>query len=385
MPTPEGLVTFERSRGEPPASRAGRVWRALSASAARSGRSRAAVALALARVWRRTGIRPGEALRGELERLPRALLRACTSKPALMALQDALNPPELTSVTEDKVLFQAVCEGLGIPVPRAFAVVRRGGTGWVAPGTPVAGRDAWLPALERVLPAAFVTKPARGVYGDAVTAWRRAGDDFVDHRGARCGPEGLLAALTTHPRHDAFLVQERLESHPDIARLTGTSTLQTVRVTTLADPDGGARVLFAEWKLVLGDQVVDNFRGGATGNLIAAVARDTGRLGPAAHPAAGGAGLEVFARHPVTGLPLTGAALPDWAALGATVLRAARLLLPLRTLGWDVGLTPRGPVLVEANRWWDPMNHLLVVPQPPGVAYPEVADAVAQVRAAARR
>jgi hypothetical protein len=34
--------------------------------------------------------------------------------------------------------------------------------------------------------------------------------------------------------------------------------------------------------------------------------------------------------------------------------RCAELLLPQRTMGFDVGLTPSGPVLVEANRGYDP-------------------------------
>jgi len=29
---------------------------------------------------------------------------------------------------------------------------------------------------------------------------------------------------------------------------------------------------------------------------------------------------------------------------------------PLRTIGWDVALTPNGPRIVEGNVWWDPPN-----------------------------
>jgi hypothetical protein len=30
--------------------------------------------------------------------------------------------------------------------------------------------------------------------------------------------------------------------------------------------------------------------------------------------------------------------------------------LPARLLGWDVAFTPNGPVIIETNACWDPLN-----------------------------
>jgi hypothetical protein len=52
--------------------------------------------------------------------------------------------------------------------------------------------------------------------------------------------------------------------------------------------------------------------------------------------------------------------LPHWQEARKLAERAARLFLPLRTIGWDVALTEEGPLLLEGNAEWDPFNHLVV-------------------------
>jgi hypothetical protein len=49
-----------------------------------------------------------------------------------------------------------------------------------------------------------------------------------------------------------------------------------------------------------------------------------------------------------------GFAIPLWAEACALVERAALAFLPLRTIGWDVAVTPRGALLIEGNVTWDP-------------------------------
>jgi glutathione synthase/RimK-type ligase-like ATP-grasp enzyme len=41
--------------------------------------------------------------------------------------------------------------------------------------------------------------------------------------------------------------------------------------------------------------------------------------------------------------------LPEWTALTALCLKAARAFPGLRMQAWDIALTERGPVLVEVN------------------------------------
>jgi hypothetical protein len=45
-----------------------------------------------------------------------------------------------------------------------------------------------------------------------------------------------------------------------------------------------------------------------------------------------------------------------WNAVVELGKKAALAFLPSKCLGWDIAVTPAGPVLIEANRYWDPHN-----------------------------
>lgn len=365
-------------------SRATRVRRILSrleTAAVKADRGRLAVLTQVIQTWRDTGIRPAEALALGLgdPGLPREVLGGCFGKARLMALQDALNPRDLVALTEDKGVFYARCEALGIPVPRTFAAVEAGG-GWVAEGQPPADHEAWARHLDAVLPASFVTKPSLGVYGEAVTLWTRSPAGFTDHLGCTFTAAELHRKLTSHPKYRRFLVQERLVNHAEIVGLTGCAFLQTVRVATLVSADGAPEVLYAELKVIAGDRVTDNYCGGTVGNLVVNVARETGALAHARRASPDGVGAEIVPAHPATGVPFEGFALPDWPALLALAGRCALAFLPLRTIGWDLALTPRGPVVVEGNRWWDPPNDALLGPHPPGFGLHDLVHGAERLR-----
>jgi putative polysaccharide biosynthesis protein len=376
----EHVIEFEQA-AQSRIDRLRRLTRRLSAAASRSGLSRLAIAVRLIDVWRRTGIRPGEAASLGLgdPAISAESLSGCFSKRELLELQNALNPAELICLTEDKSLFYPFCQGLGIPVPATLAIVSRAG-GWAGAGGAVTAREAWVRHFAEALPSTFITKPARGVYGVGFTAWTRTESGFADHQGRSHTAAELYDRLISNPRHRSYVVQERLENHPDIIRLTGSQTLQTVRAATLVEPDGCPRFLYAEWKVAVSPNVIDNFRGGKTGNLAVNVGRDSGMLSQALRRSPDGVGYEAIPNHPDTSLPLEGARLPDWSALADLVVKCAVLFLPLRTIGWDVALTPRGPVIVEGNRWWDPPNAAVLGPAVPGVAQPEMVSGAALLR-----
>jgi len=317
----------------------------------------------LGRLYRYHDYRPRQAHHEGLSNpaLGKDRLGAVISKHRLMALQDRLNPTSHICMTADKAVFYVHARALGLPVPRLYGVVDRP-AGWTAEGIPLRGDGEWerfLSALE----GEIIVKPAQGMYGRGIRAYRRVEGGFEDSQSSQVLTASSVAKSLLSDPARRLVVQQRLRNHPAIVELTGTDTLQTVRVRTLVAASGDVIVGSCFMKVAVGRQIRDNIEGGLTGNFLAALGHEDGRLRlPVAYKKTG-RGVSPVPLHPESGSALEGFSVPWWKEAKALARKAAALFLPLRTVGWDIAVTCDGPVLVEGNRWWDPANLLAALPQ----------------------
>jgi len=269
----------------------------------------------------------------------------------LTEAQEALNATSVQAVGEHKTLFRMLTAAAGIPTPITFATFMRGTMGWSwHTGSPVPPQG-WAAALE-ALPPQFILKPAEGAYGDGVRLLRRTGTGWESVGEGPITTERVVQEMREHPEYGDWIAQERLRNHPDLAPLGGEG-LHTLRVVTVTRADGTPELVWAGFRIAVGDAVIDNYRGGALGNLNCEVDLATGAITQAFGGHTDRPGMRPVDLHPVTGVPLGGLRLPLWEDAVQVALDAAPLFLPLRTLGFDVGLTPDGPKVVEMNMWWD--------------------------------
>jgi hypothetical protein len=159
--------------------------------------------------------------------------------------------------------------------------------------------------------------------------------------------DGIIAVSRQQSRATgmAVLLQRVLRNHPDVAQLTN-GALATIRFVTIRAVSGTVSPVSATYRIPTGDAVVDAF---SHGGLAAPVDLATGRLGAAVDVKMAIRG-ESVAVHPDTGARITDSVLPDWAATVALVVAAHPAvpgMVPL--VGWDVALTPEGPLLIEGN------------------------------------
>jgi hypothetical protein len=274
--------------------------------------------------------------------MPEAVARGFISEHDTTLVLDRLNPESLASLTAEKAIFYRHFAALGVPVPALYGLIGRAGSWSARSGLPLDGLGGAAALLSEEAPEEMVVKPSAGHHGLGVRVLRREVGELVDLEGVRRAPAALARELLDDPEFDLFVVQERLRNHEAIRRLCDAETLQTLRLTTFVSDAGEPELLHGCVKLAFGGHNVDNFRGGSIGNVLVELDVESGVL------------LRPFS---ATGTPmpgLEGRRLPDWEAARALALRCAVLLLPQRSMGFDVALTPRGPILVEANRGYDP-------------------------------
>ena len=272
---------------------------------------------------------------------------------------------------DDKLLFDQVCQSEGLPVAPLLGaypdfMIEKSG-----PGDRIYPESAqvWRNTLHENLPDEFIVKPRCGVRGYGVRVIKRENGCFSDHDDTKQSLDELTSYLDSisamKELQEEFpligvgvrgaVIQQVLTGHSVLSKLSGTNVVHTVRICTYVDSDGQVSPLFAFLKIVGRGNVIDNFSGGALGNMIGQIHLESGTLEYvfACRPDTN-LGYRL-ACHPDSGQPFAGFQVPLWPEALDLAYRAARVFLPSRALGWDVAITPDGPVLLEGNQNWEPV------------------------------
>lgn len=282
---------------------------------------------------------------------------ACfVSRKKLTRVQESLNPVSWAPLLKDKSLLYRYCQAVDIPIPVLYAIYFKGMPGWSNAGSFIEARDDWASFIKDQLPHEFIIKPARSAMGKGVMAFHRSENAFIDAEGKRRSALDICDLMAGNCEFGCFVIQQRLRNHAELVRLSGNSNLQTVRFISFIDMAGGADILQAHLKLITGDNITDNFEYGLMGNIGAQVSLVDGKLANAITIALDGSGIKTVVAHPQTDICFAGFQLPFWSEACSLVRRAALKFSPIRTIGWDIALTPDGPVVLEGNIWWGPPN-----------------------------
>ena len=150
-------------------------------------------------------------------------------------MQEAVNPVSWAFLLKDKGFFYRYCMALGVPIPKLYAIFFRKTAGWPYNGSALTTCDDWKRFFDSRLPSEFVIKPVQGAYGKGLNVFARSEKGFIDAFGKSYTAQQLYDFMLLHPETDSFVIQQRLKNHPELIRLSGTQSLQTVRIITFVD------------------------------------------------------------------------------------------------------------------------------------------------------
>jgi len=291
------------------------------------------------------------------------------------ALNAAMSPPEIARISnflQDKVLYTELLNRLEIAATETQAVVSQtrsfGGLPTLRSATDI---ESFLLSHARYPLFGKPVEGSKSVGSALLTSIDKATKTITLGNDQTCRAADIAAEIIAdYPR--GFMFQTAVQQNFSLTRVIGPA-LGTVRVVTVVD-DGQPRPLYAIWKIPSPTAMSDNFW--QSGSMLAEVDAISGLVGRVRRGT--GPAMETLDTHPVSDLPLSGLQLPCWQQVLDLTVTAHKVSPENGVLGWDIGLTDTGPVIVECNT--NPFHTLYQLATGQGVLNPDFAPVFDKVK-----
>jgi hypothetical protein len=271
----------------------------------------------------------------------------------------AINRGYQQHILEDKWVTQLFMTSQRVPVPETYGVYHPE-FGATCSGAPLCTPEQLADVVRADLPLTVFLKPRGGRKGRDVHRVEMSADGNggvqVSSGDQVQSLADFLAGLPLLPRdgfdhyggcYHGWLVQRCLRQHEFLNHINP-HTVNSIRVITFVDAGGKVHVQLSVLRLGRKGNSADNWD---KGGISVGIEPETGTLGRGVYkPRYGGTWVS---EHPDTGVRFEGLVMPEWQAILDICHRSAALFSGIRSVGWDIALTPAGPVVVEGNALWD--------------------------------
>lgn len=252
--------------------------------------------------------------------------------------------PSLQEVLDNKFTFFLLINQLGLnsDVVPMLGLYVRGGV-HVFPNDDQVSLQHFLQTRLTVNEKVFV-KPLHGAEGRWVRSIGRTSTGY------RMNGEDVTVAEIRgwiERRRRPMIFERGIEQHEAQAAFNPDAT-NTLRVLTMPDVANAKRPFIAAAVQRIGTELSGHVDNWTQGGLSAKVDIEEGTLSRAGQ-LPDGRTPKWFSRHPDTGAQIEGAEVPFWQETRKLVLEAANRLSFMEYIGWDIIISPTGPVILEGN------------------------------------
>ena len=269
------------------------------------------------------------------------------SGPRVDDLCTSLNPEP--QMLKDKVKYDARYTALNLPIPQALALVGANTkTNYVHLNTETEIENFLTQRIQAG--HHLVIKEVAGMQGvgvlvivDLITVEDK--QFLVLSNGTT---KSLTETATELLKSGTWMIQDRLKQHKTLDSLNSTS-LNTIRVGTFLNQDGTVDIDYAVLRIGRAYSQIDAYAGGG---VAVRVDLNTGQLSEFGQQKLKYS-REPIAKHPDSGVAFRDIHIPFWDEVRSMATQFASNAGKNRSIGWDVSITPEGPVFVEGNHNWD--------------------------------
>ncbi len=174
----------------------------------------------------------------------------------------------------------------------------------------------------------IVAKPSNGTCGAGVEILKKS--DFMSDK--------LMFRYLTFK--NSVIIEDVIRQHEDLETLYPGS-INTLRIVTIFS-GGKANIVYAFIRIGNSERPVDNIN---AGGMCAPIDIGTGVVTHDGYDK----NRVTYITHPKTGRRIKGFRIPMWREALRLCETAAERIPQMGYIGWDVAVTPNGPVLVEGN------------------------------------
>lgn len=223
-------------------------------------------------------------------------------------LSERVCPSEYRDFTENKIVFFSIVKNADLPHVPIFFHKENGKTEIFSSEV-----DLFHDVIE---------KPNWGLQGSKVSFYE--------------------AIIPDHAK-EGFLYQPKIENHSYLKQLANTKASNTVRILTYLSNSNEIHVLSSLIRLSINSGFTDNL---VNGGIAVGIHKLNGQLNEIGLDNRG----NKVVKHPQGSFEFKGAQIPFWKETIELVEKAALIFKETRLIGWDIIISEKGPVILEANR-----------------------------------
>jgi len=245
------------------------------------------------------------------------------------------NGKEQIAIVENKLLFKEFLAKKNIPTPQIFFHNSKNKFTYKDAVFEIETKNDFFSFLEKV----FNKEKIEQIFCKPIDGWMGENIFVIEKKTYRKIADDLISLVFSK----AFIFQELILQH-EVLKQINYSSINTLRIVTYKNKKNEVEILSGLIRVGRKGTIVDNAH---AGGIAIPFNKETGKLcaeGLQLIDNGGG----IFYKHPDTGIVFDKLQIPHYIEVKKIVTKASSLF-KFPFLGWDVALTPDGPIIIEAN------------------------------------
>lgn len=247
-----------------------------------------------------------------------------------------LHNPAYGSILDNKLFFTLLCEKSPLNTPKLVSYNLGNNFYYNNAIKQICNKRELVSFFENV----FTVSNLEGLFFRPPSEYGGKGCFKLTRMGLKNELDGIFDSLT----NGYYVHTEIIKQHKEINKIHDKS-VSTLRIISLITSENRHEIISAFLRFGVGNSVVDN---SSSGGFFVGVNMNEGTLKKEGHYLLEYGGKKVH-KHPDSGFKFEGFKVPYFKEACEEVLKGVKVI-PDRFIGWDVAITPNGPIIVEANR-----------------------------------